>query len=60
MYVVLICRIGSLEIVEHVERAMQLLICRIGSLENPDLRYMQEILSYLPHRQLRNVTSTRS
>ncbi len=54
----MICRIGSLEISAAHALRYSLLICRIGSLEIEEADGLRDFVTYLPHRQLRNVMNT--
>ena len=48
-----ICRIGSLEIVDAARDTIIEVICRIGSLEKSGHEEAVEARGYLPYRQLR-------
>lgn len=55
-FLLVICRIGSLEIRVSVRCQWSQVICRIGSLERTSLNLLDKWECYLPYRQLRNDT----
>ena len=48
-----ICRVGSLEIINTLDDAGQYVICRVGSLETQEKLFLWPLKRYLPCRQFR-------